>query len=137
MPIKKRSNRQIDDGPEPDDAGKLIIEAKPKTPIPQDAMEESYFHGVTEPSIVRTIGAMGGDQGFGIADRVIAMRTCLDPNNPQEQRYRNRVRNRATAITAFCITCVGGRKAVTECIDTQCPLWAFRFGGDPFYGNRN
>jgi hypothetical protein len=133
MPIKKRANKTFT---EAEDDGKLHIVAKPKTPIPQDAIEEGYFHGIDDPSIVRTIGAIDSDTGFGIADYVAVMRTPYDTKNPQEIRYRNRVRNRATAITAMCIVCTGSRKLVTECIDTNCPLWAFRFGGDPFYGKR-
>lgn len=49
-----------------------------------------------------------------------------------EQRYRDRIRNRATGIRAFCITCSGGPKASVNCIQTSCPLWAYRLGKDPF-----
>jgi hypothetical protein len=49
-----------------------------------------------------------------------------------EQRYRDRIKNRATGIRAFCITCAGGPKASALCINTHCPLWAYRLGKDPF-----
>jgi hypothetical protein len=49
-----------------------------------------------------------------------------------EQRYRDRIKNRATGVRAFCITCAGGPKAVSFCINTHCPLWAYRLGKDPF-----
>ena len=139
MPIKKRKSVPVDSG-EPQ---KLVITEGVKKPIPDESHILSVA-GRSDPpaSIVRKAGAIAAaietEAGalLTTADRVIAMRTPNDPNNPQEQRYRNRVRNRGTAITAFCITCQGGRKAVTECIDVTCPLWAFRFGSDPFYAKR-
>lgn len=141
MPIKKRSSV-----PAPGDVieapTKLVIEAKPKTPIEPEGRIMDLAGSDALPPTVRRIGALAAsicdptDDLLTVADRVQAMRSPYDPKNSQEVRYRNRVRNRGTAITAFCITCQGGRKAVTECIDTECPLWAFRFGSDPFYGKR-
>jgi hypothetical protein len=139
MAIKKRTSV-----PDPDAAPikqeKLVIVAKPKKPIPpQSIVAGTYGPDAPGPAIRRlglvalSLRAETPDADLTIQDRVTLMRTPFDTKNMQEQRYRNRVRNRATAITAFCITCVGGRKAVTECIDTHCPLWSFRFGSDPFY----
>jgi hypothetical protein len=99
--------------------------------------------GPIPPATARALGNLAlacgeamPDAGFTVADRVNLLRTPFDTKNPQEQRYRNRVKNRATAITAMCIVCTGSRKLVTECMATECPLWAFRFGGDPFRGTR-
>jgi hypothetical protein len=141
MPIKKRSAL-----PDPNAivevSTKLVIEAKPKKPVPPEGRIKALAGSDAPPPTVRAIGSLAAllsdptDDLLTIGDRVQAMRTPYDPKNSQEIRYRNRVRNRGTAITAFCITCQGGRKAVTECIDTGCPLWAFRFGSDPFYGKR-
>ena len=141
MPIKKRSS--VPTGDEiPTDDGKLHIVAKPKRPMP-DGGKLADTYGDANPTEARRLGLVAiacsagtPDEAFTIEDRVRLMRTPYDENNPQEARYRNRVRNRGTAVTAMCITCQGGRKAVTECIDTTCPLWAFRFGSDPFYGRR-
>lgn len=141
MPIKKRNsvpdpNAVFDDGPQ-----KLVIVAKPKKPIPDKGLTNMYDNPMP-PVAARALGnlvqSMGDspDEALTIKDRVELMRTPYDPHNSQEARYRGRVRNRGTAITAMCIVCSGGRKAVTECADTTCPLWAFRFGGDPFYGKR-
>lgn len=47
-------------------------------------------------------------------------------------RYRGRIRNRATAIRAFCMYCMGGyRKYVADCQSVDCALHGFRMGGDP------
>lgn len=139
MPIKRRSTIPVYSEPEPQPKGPLVIVTKPKEPMPTDGVTE-YFGD--DPSQLRRIGLVaetfgeGPDHRFNAADRVKLLRVPYDPKNLQERRYRNRVKNRATAITAMCITCQGTRKAVTECIDTACPLWAFRFGGDPFHGKR-
>ena len=139
MAIKKRSERPVGDTDEA--PTKLIIEAKPKTPMPAGGVASTMYEKAT-PQQLRRIGNVAidcnelADTGFTIEDRVTCIRTPFDPSNAQEVRYRNRVRNRGTAITAMCIVCQGGRKAVTECIDTKCPLWAFRFGSDPFFGKR-
>jgi hypothetical protein len=142
MPIKKRTNRNFDTPPV-EDNGKLNIVAKPKKPLPEQSKLADVYGENPTPAQARRLGLIAMDCGepnpnarFTVKDRVDLLRTPLDTNNPQEQRYRNRIRNRGTAITAFCITCVGGRKAVTECSATDCPLWAFRFGSDPFYGKK-
>lgn len=146
MPIKKRKSVPAADAPTPDAeraSQPLHIEAKPKKPVPQRGVVREILgpnpprNGVLRLGpLALDSGADTADEGLTIEDRVALMRTPYDLKNPQEQRYRNRVRGRGTAITAMCITCQGGRKAVTECIDTTCPLWAFRFGSDPFYGKR-
>lgn len=121
----------------------LNIVAKPKTPIPEGGVIRTMYGADPHPTNIRRLGRVAIDCGeptadtaLTIEDRVAAMRTPYDAQNLQELRYRGRVRNRGTAITAMCIVCQGGRKAVTECIDTTCPLWAFRFGGDAFYGKK-
>ena len=40
------------------------------------------------------------------------------------------------AIRAYCIGCVkGSTKEVELCPSTDCPLYPFRFGVNPYYGN--
>lgn len=120
----------------------LHIETKPKPPMPTGGVLRAVYGTDAPPALIRRAGplvlrlASDPRKEFTIEDYVIALRTPFDSTNPQERRYRNRVRNRGTAITAFCITCQGGRKAVTECMSVTCPLWAFRLGNDPFYGRR-
>lgn len=145
MPIKKRSQMPTADqlviGEKP---AKLNIVAKPKKPIPDEGVVHGMYGDVPRAPNLRRLGLIAlacdsdtADDGLSVQDRVALMRTPYDANNPQELRYRGRVRNRGTAITAMCITCQGGRKAVTECISTTCPLWAWRFSTDPFYGRRD
>jgi len=39
------------------------------------------------------------------------------------------------AIRAKCVDCCAGQLAeVRNCTATECPLWAFRMGVNPFYG---
>jgi hypothetical protein len=140
MPIKKRSAL-----PDPNavyDEPKLVIVAREKKPMPEAFISKTYGDNPT-PAQLRRLGPLAQacgnvktDERFNVADRITLLRTPYDTKNPQEQRYRNRIKNRATAITAMCVTCQGSRKAVTECLATACPLWAFRFGGDPFHGKR-
>ncbi len=143
MPIKKRSSKPTaEQAAAPKVSKPLVIVAAPKKPIPKGSTLQAVYGDNVPPARIRRIGHVADTMGetpeeaLHLSDKVTAMRTPYDPNNPQEQRYRNRVRNRATAVTAMCITCVGGRKAVTECVDTLCPLWAFRFGSDPFFGKK-
>jgi hypothetical protein len=139
MAIKRRVNRDI---PEDTAPTKLVIEAGEKKPMPNKGRIAAVIGDNPTPLQVRRIGAVAAqvystaDQEFTVDDHVVAMRSPFDPSNNSEVRYRNRVRNRATGITAMCVVCQGGIKAVRECIDTSCPLWAFRLGGDPFYGKR-
>lgn len=141
MAIKKRKTVPEISDIETEPQG-LNIVAKPKQPMPP-AQITTLFGDNPTPAQLRQLGPIAqacgdtaADAGFTVGDRVRLLRTSYDHKNPQEQRYRNRVKNRATAITAMCVVCTGSRKLVTECIATQCPLWAFRFGGDPFRGSR-
>lgn len=55
--------------------------------------------------------------------------------DPIENKYRERIRNRATGIRAYCVSCQGGDVVgVRECPAITCPLHPFRMGGDPFRG---
>jgi len=141
MPIKKRTSIPDPNAPEPE-KGPLNIQPGEKKPIPPEGRIMDFGGDQLSGPGIRRLGAIAAsvsdptDDLMTIGDRVTAMRTVYDTKNPQELRYRARVKNRATAITAMCVVCTGGRKAVTECAATTCPLWAFRFGGDPFYGKR-
>ena len=142
MPIKRRSSLPSGDDALPvipAEPQGLVIVAKEKQPTPPPKMTEIY----DKSADLRRVGPMSmacgyeaADDPFNVGDTVKLLRTAYDDKNPQEQRYRNRIRNRATAITAMCIVCTGSRKLVTECHGTHCPLWAFRFGNDPFRGQR-
>lgn len=133
MAIKKRKNIVIIDEPEVPKGFNIV--AKPKQPMPAPKMTEAGIHPLRLGLVADSCG-FDTDESFTVGDRVKLMRTPYDKKNPQEQRYRNRVKNRGTAITAMCIICTGSRKAVTECLATSCPLWAFRLGSDPFRGTR-
>lgn len=135
MPIKKRLLLP-DSSATLDEPVGLNIVAKPKQPLPPGKMTEAGISPRSLGVVAQQCGDVQPDVAFNVADRVKLLRTPYDSKNPQEQRYRNRIKNRATAITAMCIVCTGTRKLVTECAATQCPLWAFRFGGDPFRGHR-
>lgn len=50
-------------------------------------------------------------------------------------KYRKRIKNRATAIRSYCIICMGGEIAsIRLCTSLTCPLHPFRMGKDPFRG---
>lgn len=141
MAIKKRTRIPAAEEAAPKPT-KLVIVAKPKTPLPEEkGYVESIYGENPDPMNVMRLGQVASQLGHAdadeyltITDRVALMRTPYDVRNTQEVRYRGRVKNRGTGITAMCVQCSGGRKAVTECASTECPLWAFRFGTDPFYG---
>jgi len=139
MAIKRRTNftQTIAEPAEPKG---LNIVAKPKKPLPAPSVSTIYDNvpgGIRRLGLVaQSLGEPAADAVMNVGDLVKLLRTPYDDKNPQEQRYRNRIRNRGTAITAMCVSCTGSRKAVTECLSTTCPLWAFRFGGDPFRGKR-
>lgn len=117
------------------------IEAKPKEPLPDanftglyDATKQGALRrlGPTALSCRDETGAAMADDKYTAGDYVRLLREPYDPKNTTEVRYRNRIRNRATGIVAKCVDCVGSRKNVTECAAIECPLWAFRLGGNPF-----
>ena len=57
------------------------------------------------------------------------------------ERYKpKKCKSPAKAIREFCIECMGGRgsgqnytKLIEECVSTNCPLYDFRFGKNPFH----
>lgn len=52
-----------------------------------------------------------------------------------EASYCRKVKNRTTAIRAYCVTCMGGGVAdVSKCPSLTCPLHPFRMGKDPLRG---
>lgn len=45
-----------------------------------------------------------------------------------------KIRSPVKAIRAKCLDCCGGQRLeVKECPVKDCPLWAFRFGRNPFH----
>lgn len=140
MAIKKRTSLPDASATINEPVG-LNIVAKPKQPMPPAKItrmvpEDGPDADIRRLGLIAQDSADYADAHYTVGDRIRVLRTTYDKNNPQEQRYRNRVKNRATAITAMCVCCTGSRKLVTECPETTCPLWAFRFGGDPFRGSR-
>jgi hypothetical protein len=139
MPIKKRNVSSEATTPQVNtDMPKFpFIEAKPKKPVE----DTGFFAGserIAGPAarkfgnLAQACGDNASDIPLSLADRFKLLRTPYDISTATEQRYRNRVRNRQTAITAFCVTCTGTRKGVTECAAVTCPLWAFRLGSNPY-----
>ena len=52
-----------------------------------------------------------------------------------EAKYQRRIKNRATAIRAYCVSCQGGSTVdVRLCPSVTCPLHPFRMGTDPLRG---
>lgn len=143
MPIKKR-NVSSSAAPiiETENMAKFpFIEAKPKKPVEdtgifegKDTLPPSYARGFG--NLAESCGDTPTDIPLSVADRFKLLRVANDTSTATEQRYRNRVRNRQTAVTAFCVTCAGTRKAVTECAAITCPLWAFRTGKNPYRTKR-
>lgn len=142
MPIKKRNVTAQPQQPKTSEEPLPSfpnIEAKPKKKVG----DHGFFQGherLTGP-FARRFGPVAQACGdtpetvpITIADRFKLLRTPYDETTATEQRYRNRVRNRQTAITAMCVVCTGSRKLVTECAAVTCPLWAFRFGRNPYRG---
>jgi hypothetical protein len=55
--------------------------------------------------------------------------------DPIERKYVQRIKNRTTAMRAFCVSCMGDDVyAVKDCPSVTCPIHPFRMGGDPFRG---
>jgi len=50
-------------------------------------------------------------------------------------KYRERIRSPLTGIRAFCAECMGGSVSlIRECASTNCPIYPFRMGNNPFFG---
>ena len=57
------------------------------------------------------------------------------------EKYKpKKCKSPAKAIREFCIECMGGRgsgqnytKLIEECVSTNCPLYDFRFGKNPYH----
>lgn len=62
----------------------------------------------------------------------------IDPNPRQDVREKSlasghEARSPLSAIRENCIDCSGGSRAEADrCNRTGCPLWPFRFGGNPW-----
>lgn len=147
MKIRNRAMPVLTDGDTPKVSSFPDIVAKPKEPLEPGGPLTTYLDQFPQdtplsrserlgrfPMIVKNMGDNLDDINFTVADKLEMVRSSYDHKNPQEQRYRNRVRNRNTAITAACMVCTGSRKLVTECADCTCPLWPFRFGRSPYRG---
>ena len=56
-------------------------------------------------------------------------------NDVTEDQYKAKIKNRATAIRAYCSFCMSGQMSLVRiCPSVTCALWAFRMGKDPLRG---
>lgn len=63
------------------------------------------------------------------------IQTPDESDDPLVNKYRARIKNRATAIRSYCVWCQGGYTAeVRRCVSVTCPLHPFRMGTDPLRG---
>ena len=72
-----------------------------------------------------------------IIDKKELREVCNQPlyEDAVEDKYRERIKNPATAIRAYCVECMGGSvSGVKDCTSMTCPLWNFRMGKDPLRG---
>lgn len=82
-------------------------------------LEYIYLYGGTDPKKIDK-------------DVLLSMLNMSYDSNTLETKARRAIKNRATAIRAFCIICMGGSYAeVRRCESVKCPLWPFRMGKDP------
>jgi len=116
MVIKKRdfSNIEINKEPEKEPEGVL-----------------KYFEGRQKLNAGRSIYAKTNPIDIPLEDSLELVQFADWPDNV-EAVYRNRVKNRATGIRAFCVLCKGGSpKSVRYCTYCNCPLWNYRLGSNP------
>lgn len=70
-----------------------------------------------------------------IADLAAHIREGYPDDEAVAKKYASRIKNRATAIRAYCVQCQGGEVAeVRRCPALTCPLHPFRMGKDPLRG---
>lgn len=51
-----------------------------------------------------------------------------------ERKYKRRIKSPLTGVRSFCVVCQGGSVGlIKDCTTTNCPLWGFRFGKNPFW----
>ena len=48
-----------------------------------------------------------------------------------------KIKSPIRAIRAFCRECVETSKDIEECTGWTCPLFPFRFGVNPYYGEKD
>ena len=48
-----------------------------------------------------------------------------------------KIKSPVKAIRAFCKECVETNKDIEECTGWTCPLFPFRFGRNPYYGDKD
>lgn len=59
--------------------------------------------------------------------------SAQDAQDRIEAKYRARATSPLRAIRAFCVLCMGAQpKEVAKCSSTQCPLYLFRAGRNPY-----
>jgi hypothetical protein len=82
-----------------------------------------FFYGGEDPKSVPT------------EDLLEMARTPDNAGDQIERAYRQRICSPLTGVRAFCVRCMGNSpRAVKECGATNCPLWPFRMGNNPFFG---
>ena len=128
--------------------GKLSQEAAEARERLEDRLSEAYKEletatGVTRLKLQETVNHyeqslswQGANPKKLPIDELKEHITAADPSyDSQTNVYRKRISNRATAIRAFCVSCMGGDVSyVRSCASITCPLHAFRMGKDPLRG---
>ena len=106
-----------------------ISRAKPFVPDPRAKLTE--YEGRDKMFIAAAVYDEVNPKTIPAEDLAGLLRV---PSNADdfEKVYRNRIRNRNTAIRATCVLCIGGPKKVRACPSVTCSLWPFRMGSNPF-----
>lgn len=125
MPIRRRSlpkeTKEIIDAPV---LGKSTFERLgiPEGRVRLVSLVSACTFGVDDPKKLRV-------------EDVLAMVRAPNWHDNAETFYRERIKSPLTGIRAFCVFCSGGSpKAANACPKTDCSLWAFRTGKNPFFG---
>lgn len=89
---------------------------RPAEVEPEEIEDEAAVDISDEPSYERVEGESAQDA----QDRI-------------EAKYRARATSPLRAIRAFCVLCMGAQpKEVAKCSATECPLYKFRDGKNPY-----
>ena len=87
-------------------------------------------------AILTSLEWQGADPKRVSFDKYVELVRSRKPDRSKtENDAAKRIKNRSTAIRAFCIGCMCGDTAlVRSCTSLTCPMHPFRLGNDPFRG---
>lgn len=112
------------------------VEPRKLKPLGPDVFEDFK---IPEPAR-RAVGTaiFGGDDPKAMrTEDLLALVKVSSNGDNVEGRYRDRIRSPLTAIRSYCVECSGGSpKQAGECVQVSCPLWMFRFGTNPLFGQK-